>query len=107
MKKENVIKVDLSGIMELVAELQDEAVARDIPTKERKEAKDSSFVIPENRSFPILKKSDVPAAVHSFGRSKSGIGFETFKKRLIKIAKRKGFESALPEEWKKELGMKD
>ncbi len=76
-----------------------EIVARKISTKERKDAKDSDFVIPENRSFPILKPADVPAAVHSFGRSKSGVSFEEFKKRLTRIAKRKGFESSLPKEW--------
>ena len=104
MKQESVIKVDLSGIMELVAEFQDEAMARDIPTKERKEAKDSSFVIPENRSFPILKPADVPAAVSSFGRSKSGISFEEFKKRLTRIAHRKGpaFVAKLPKSWTEE-----
>ena len=52
----------------------------------------------KNRAFPILKREDIPAAVHSFGRGK--LPFAEFKERLTKIAKRKGWEDALTEDWK-------
>lgn len=73
--------------------------ARFISYKQRKEAKDEDFVDSKNRAFPILKPEDIPAAVHSFGRGK--MPFDEFKRRLTQIAKRKGWESYLPKEWKK------
>ncbi len=99
--KDAIITIKLDNFSEIYQNKKNELYARNITTKERDAAKDSDFVIPENRSFPILKPADVPAAVHSFGRSKSGISFEEFKKRVERIAKRKGFESSLPKEWKK------
>jgi hypothetical protein len=78
--------------------------ARDIPAKERKEAKDSDFIIPSNRSYPILVPADIPAAIHAFGLGKSGISFEEFKKRVKEIAHRKGpaFVAKLPKSWTEE-----
>lgn len=76
--------------------------ARKITTKDRDASKDSDFVVSENRSFPILKSSDVMAAVHTFGRSKNDLTFDEFKARLTRIAKRKGFEAELPASWSKD-----
>lgn len=71
---------------------------RDIPTQERDQARDSDFAGP-NRSFPILKPSDVSAAVSSMGRSKTDP--ETLKRNIVRIAKRKGpeFVAKLPDSW--------
>jgi hypothetical protein len=73
---------------------------------EREELKDSDFVIPEGptRSFPIVSPDDVRKAVSSWGRAKTSISFEEFKRRLIRIAKRKGaeFVARLPKEWEVE-----
>lgn len=78
------------------------SISRNISTKEREEAKDSDFVVPENRSYPILKPSDVMSAVHAFGMGKNNLTFDEFKARLTRIAKRKGFEAELPESWSKD-----
>jgi hypothetical protein len=73
---------------------------------ERDELKDSDFVIPEGatRSFPIVSPDDVRKAVSSWGRAKTSISFDEFKRRLIRIAKRKGaeFVARLPKEWEVE-----
>jgi hypothetical protein len=60
----------------------------------------SDFVDPERRRFPIVTAGDVTEAVTSYGRAKPRIPFATFKRRLTAIAKRKGFDSALPDEWR-------
>lgn len=61
----------------------------------------SDFVDPKGRRFPIHSASDVSDAVSSYGRAKPKIPFDKFKRRVTAIARRKGFESSLPEEWKK------
>ena len=75
--------------------------ARTIKKSERDNANSSDFVDPKRRAFPILKPEDIPAAVHSWGRYRGSMSFEEFKSRLIRIAKRKGWESHLPKEWNK------
>lgn len=80
--------------------------AKELSTEERKEISDKDFVIPSNRSFPITDCKSVMNAVHSFGRSKSGISYEDFKKRLISIVKRKGLTHCLPQTIKDEKGIK-
>jgi hypothetical protein len=60
----------------------------------------SDFVDPENRRFPIVTAQDVKDAVSSYGRANPKIPFDKFKARLTAIAKRKGFESSLPANWK-------
>jgi hypothetical protein len=68
----------------------------------RDELKDSDFVFPDERKFPIKTRGDVEDAVSVWGRYKGGKSFEDFKSRLKAIARRKGFEDALPESWKEE-----
>ena len=60
----------------------------------------SSFVFGDDRAFPIVNSGDVKDAVSSWGRYKGKHSFDEFKSRLTSIAKRKGFESSLPNEWK-------
>jgi hypothetical protein len=67
--------------------------------------KDSDFVFPDERKFPVVTPKDVKDAVNSWGRYKGKKTFEAFKKKLTALAKRKGekFTAALPEEWKKDM----
>lgn len=55
----------------------------------------------KDRSFPIVTAQDVTDAARSLGRAGSdNYSTEQLKANIIRIAKRKGFESALPEAWK-------
>ena len=78
---------------------------RNTTPAQREEMPDSDFVIPETRNFPIVTPGDIPAAVSSWGRYQGPISFDTFKRRIIEIATRKGpeFFARLPETWKLEL----
>lgn len=62
----------------------------------------SAFVFPSERAFPVVTPGDVSDAVSSWGRYKGKQTFESFKKRLTALARRKGpkFVAALPESWK-------
>ena len=72
---------------------------RFISKSERNDADDSSFA-GKNKSFPILKASDVSAAVHAMGRAGSdNYGPAQLKANIIRIAKAKGFSSELPKAW--------
>lgn len=76
--------------------------------KPREKLEDDDFVIYEERKFPVMTAADVSDAVSSWGRYAGGSGkgkisFDTFKERLIELAQKKGFEDALPEEWKREM----
>jgi len=72
----------------------------------RSELEDSDFVFPDERSFPVMTSRDVGDAVSSWGRYRGSESFETFKKRLTALAKRKGFADALPSNWQAEGAMK-
>jgi vacuolar-type H+-ATPase subunit I/STV1 len=75
--------------------------------KKRSDLKNSDFLYPEERSFPIVTPKDVKDAVSSFGRSK-GKDFEEFKRRLVRKARSKGaeFVSALPDTIKEQFKIK-
>jgi hypothetical protein len=73
-----------------------------LTTAERNKLKDSDFVFPSERAFPIVDGSDVEDAVSSWGRYRGSESFDTFKKRLIALARRKDLEDKLPEVWKDE-----
>jgi vacuolar-type H+-ATPase subunit I/STV1 len=75
--------------------------------KKRSDLKDSDFLYPQERSFPIVTPKDVKDAVSSFGRSK-GKDFEDFKRRLVRKARSKGaeFVSALPDTIKEQFKIK-
>lgn len=70
--------------------------------KPRSELKDSDFLYPETRSFPIKSAKDVKDAIRDFGRSKSKDSYETFLKKLHRKAKELGIENAIPESTRKE-----
>jgi hypothetical protein len=75
--------------------------------KKRGDLKDSDFLYPEERSFPIVTPQDVSDAAHSFGRSK-GKNFDEFKKKLVRKARSKGpeFVAKLPDTIKEEFNIK-
>lgn len=77
--------------------------------KKRSELKDSDFLFPETRSFPIVSPSDIPDAISNFGRMKGKMSYDAFLKKLYNMAKRKGsdFVAAFPEATKDKLGIKD
>jgi len=76
--------------------------------QKRSELKDSDFLFPETRSFPIVSPQDIPDAISNFGRMKGKMSYDTFLKKLYNMAKRKGpeFVAALPEATKEKLGVK-
>jgi hypothetical protein len=70
-------------------------------SKKTRDAADDSDFAGSGRSFPILKPSDVKAAVHSIGRGVAGgQKASSIKAGIKRIAKRKGFTAQLPDAWK-------
>ena len=69
---------------------------------------DSDFVFPKTRDFPVVTPGDVEDAVSSWGRYKGSETFESFKKKLTALARRKGqrFVAELPEAWSAKRGAK-
>jgi hypothetical protein len=96
---------------EILTEIQDsiEAAQKTYQGKKRSELKDSDFLFPETRSFPIVSPVDIPDAISNFGRMKGPMSYDTFLAKLYKMAKRKGpeFVAALPKATKDKLGIKD
>ncbi len=73
---------------------------RFISKSERDSASSDDFA-GKGKSFPILKASDVGAAVHAMGRAgSSNYGMAQLKANIIRIAKAKGFTSELPKAWR-------
>ena len=73
---------------------------RFIPKSER-DAADSSSFAGKGKSFPILKKEDVAAAVSSMGRAGSdNYSTDVIRKNITRIATAKGWASELPDSWK-------
>ncbi|NBU48410.1 MAG: hypothetical protein EBS34_13425 [Flavobacteriales bacterium] len=81
-----------------------EAYQKSYKGKKRSELKDSDFLFPEDRSFPIVSPQDVRDAISNFGRMKKGMSYDAFIKKLYQKAKNKGpeFVAAIPESTKKE-----
>ena len=95
----------LNGVKE---SLETEAAQKTYKGKKRSELKDSDFLFPETRSFPIVSPTDVPDAISNFGRMKGQMSYDVFLKKLYDMAKRKGpeFVAALPKATKEKLGVK-
>lgn len=95
---------------EILSEVQDtlEAAQKTYMGKKRSELKDSDFLFPETRSFPIVSPADIPDAISNFGRMKGQMSYDAFLKKLYNMAKRKGpeFVAALPKATKDKLGIK-
>lgn len=75
--------------------------------KKRSDLKDTDFLFPATRSFPIVTPMDVKHAINNFGRMKSNMTYDAFLRKLYNMAKRKGpeFVAALPEATKEKLGI--
>ena len=80
------------------ADLLNEAAER-FGGKKRSALKDSDFLDPKRRSFPVMSAQDVKDAVSSWGRYKGSMSFDEFKAKLTRRAKKIGAESALPKSW--------
>ena len=70
--------------------------------KTRSELKDSVFLDPKRRSFPVVNCKNVQAAVSTWGMYKGSMSYEEFKRKLTSRAKKLGCDSALPDSWKDE-----
>jgi hypothetical protein len=91
---------------ERVERFPDSAAWKSRPLSERfiskaeRDSADASDFAGSGQSFPILRKSDVMAAVRSIGRGVAGgQKASTLKANIKKIAKRKGFGDELPQAW--------
>lgn len=73
--------------------------------KKRSNLKDSDFLFPESRSFPIMSEQDVRDAISNFGRMKGSMSYEVFLKKLYKKAKSKGLEGGIPESTRKKYNL--
>jgi len=85
-----------------------EAAQKTYQGTKRSDLKDSDFLFPETRSFPIVTPRDIPDAISNFGRMKGPMSYDAFLQKLYKMAKRKGpeFVAALPQATKDKLGLK-
>jgi hypothetical protein len=85
-----------------------EAAQKTYQGKKRSELKDSDFLFPETRSFPIVTPQDIPDAISNFGRMKGNMSYDAFIHKLYNMAKRKGseFVAAIPQATKDKLGIK-
>jgi hypothetical protein len=94
--------------MNLVLDFSEEIFAQKFGGKKRSELKDSDFLFPKDRSFPIVSPQDIPHAISNFGRMKSNMSYDEFLKKLYEFAKKKGqaFVDALPQASKEKLGIK-
>jgi hypothetical protein len=70
--------------------------------KKRSELKDSDFMDPKRRSFPVMSCQDVRDAVSAWGRYTGSMTFDEFKDKLTRRAKSLGCEASLPAKWKEE-----
>jgi len=95
MKKQNLWELDIS---------ETEAYQKTYKGQKRSELKDSDFLFPENRSFPIISPQDVRDAISNFGRMGGNMSYDAFIKKLYKKASSKGkdFVDAIPEKTRKE-----
>jgi hypothetical protein len=77
--------------------------------QKRSDLKDSDFLFPDTRSFPIVTTRDVADAISNFGRMKGDMSYETFLRKLYDFAKKKGpeFVKAFPMASKERLGIKE
>lgn len=83
---------------------QTEAYQKTYKGKTRSQLKDSDFLFPEKRSFPIVTPQDVRDAINNYGRMGEVMSYDAFIKKLYNKAKNKGpaFVAAIPEKTRKE-----
>lgn len=95
MRKQLILELDIT---------ETDAYQKSYKGKKRTALKDSDFLFPEDRSFPIVSPQDVRDAISNFGRMGGNMSYDTFIKKLYKKAKSKGqdFVDAIPEKTRKE-----
>lgn len=98
----------IHDILNSITETVTDAAQKTYKGQKRSELKDSDFLFPETRSFPIVSPADIPDAISNFGRMKGQMSYDAFLKKLYNMAKRKGpeFVAALPKATKDKLGIK-
>lgn len=98
----------IRDILNSVNETLSNAAQKTYKGQKRSELRDSDFLFPETRSFPIVTPQDIPDAISNFGRMKSPMSYDAFLKKLYNMAKRKGpeFIAAFPKATKDKLGIK-
>jgi len=101
----------MSRYNKILNEMKDqlvEAAQKTYKGTKRGDLKDSDFLFPETRSFPIVTPRDIPDAISNFGRMKGPMSYDAFLAKLYKFAKKKGpeFVAALPQATKDKLGIK-
>lgn len=76
--------------------------------KKRSELKDSDFLYPADKAFPIVGPQSIPKALHDWGRSKREGDYNAFVHKLYNFVKNKNSSwlSAFPEETLKKAGIK-
>jgi hypothetical protein len=86
-----------------------EAYQKTYKGKKRSDLKDSDFLFPKERSFPIVTPRDIPDAISNFGRYSGTMTYDSFVQKLYQFAKKKGpaFIAAFPKKTKEKLGIKD
>jgi hypothetical protein len=97
----------IHNILNSIKQEISEAAQKTYKGQKRSELKDSDFLFPETRSFPIVTPQDIPDAISNFGRMKSTMSYDTFLRKLYNMAKKKGpeFIAALPKSSKEKLGI--
>jgi hypothetical protein len=95
-------------ILNSVNETLAEAAQKTYKGQKRSDLKDSDFLFPETRSFPIVSPQDIADAISNFGRMKGEMTYDAFLQKLYNFAKKKGpeFVAALPDASKEKLGIK-
>lgn len=92
--------------MDLILDFSEKIIAYQAKygDKKRSQLKNSDFLFPETRSFPIVSPQDIRDAINNFGRMKSAMTYDQFIKKLYQKAKSKGkeFVDAIPESTKKQ-----
>lgn len=106
-----IVEYIMNRFYQLLSSVQDsivDAAQKTYKGKKRSDLKDSDFLFPETRSFPIVTPQDIPDAISNFGRMKGKMSYDSFLKKLYNMAKRKGpeFLAALPKATKDKLGIK-
>jgi hypothetical protein len=69
--------------------------------KKRSKLKDSDFLDPKRRSFPVVSCKNVKAAVSTWGMYKGSMSFDEFKSKLKRRATKLGCAGSLPKSWDK------
>jgi len=97
MRKQLILELDIT---------ETDAYQKSYKGQKRSTLKDSDFLFPEDRSFPLTTTQDVRDAINNFGRMKKAMSYETFIKKLWNKAKSKGLEAGIPQSTKEKYNLK-